>query len=311
MNPTATLSAMRLLHDEPWPVPLPGTIDDVARLECARVFGVEYARIIEADGGELFVTRYGWPLVEHCRPAAWYHGHRYAEVGVKLTGGTGSVYRVPTVGRRGREVALVVKFSRFAQDVPLLITDDASRHITRDAVANARFNSPFEEFGILNELRVGRFGPAHLRVRTKRPLAIYCPPHQESMWRLGRTDSRFDSYRRRQQYDQEKAADMERADLHGDRVYVMIFAFVKGENAESLYERGVLSDDELHKLSDRISDEVYEKGFLVLDHKPKHIILRLGKDGRPIRRDGKCAYTIVDFELMKRTEEYLAARRGD
>lgn len=300
---------MPLFHQDLWPKPYPGTIDGVAELDSARVFGVDYIKVIEPDGGELFVTRHGWPLLEHVRPAAWYDGHRYVQAGVKLTGGTGSVYRVPTIGRRGREVHLVAKFSRFAQDVPLLISEDAPRNMSNDAVANARFNSPFEEFGILDEMRIGGFGPPGLRVRTKRPLAIYCPPHHESMWRLGRTASRFDSYRRKQEHDQAAAAETGQVDLHGDRVYVMIFGFVRGDNAESLFERGIIDDDELHALSDRISDELYAKGFRVLDHKPKHVILRLGKDGKPLRRGGEYPYVLVDFELLKRTEEYLAALR--
>lgn len=302
---------MPLLHECAWPEPCPGTTDDIAKLDCGRVFGVDYMKITEQDGGELFLTQHGWPLVEHVRPAAWYHGHRYAETGRKLTGGTGSVYWVPTVGRRGRVVELVAKFCRFAQDVPLLVSDDAPRHMTDDAVVNARFNSPFEEFGILHDLRVGQYGPTSLHVRTKRPLAIYCPPGHESMWRLGRTESRFDSYRRQQEHDQEAVASVDHVDLHGDRVYVMIFAFVHGINAEELYEHGIITDEELHDLSDRIADEMYDKGFRVLDHKPKHIILRLGKDGRPIRRNGEYAYALVDFELMKRTEEYLAALRRE
>jgi len=47
------------------------------------------------------------------------------------------------------------------------------------------------------------------------------------------------------------------------------------------------------------------KGFMVIDHKPAHVILRPKPDGSLLqRRSGKPAYALVDFELLSRTPRH-------
>lgn len=290
--------------DVNWPKQPRWVFDGATGLDCARVFGVDYAKVIEADGGELYLTRWGWPLLEHLRPRAWYDDRQYYTRGNRLPGGTGNVYLVPTKGRRNREVPLVVKFNRFAQEVPLWVSQTMPAYLTAEQLADARFNSPFEEFGLLRELRMGGFNPGSRRIYTKRALAVYCPPVQHSLRELGRSRFRFKPYYHQHELDQEPEKERHVA-LYEDRLYVTVFGYVPGVNAEELYDRGELTETDLQQLTARVTHELDARGFRVLDNKPKHFILRHHhRTGELLRRNGALAYALVDFELLERTEAY-------
>ncbi|MCC7407331.1 MAG: hypothetical protein IT442_04620 [Phycisphaeraceae bacterium] len=288
-----------------------------------RVFDVDYIRFREPDGGLLYVTRYGWPLLEHLLPRVWFRQEAFATLGHKLPGGTGSVYYIRTESPMSRPVDLVVKFSRVAQEVPLMIESTFPGEVPTEAAENARFNSPFEEFCLLMDLRRGGMLARFLDppdqmpddrlalrrpilMRTKRPLAIYCPPNEYPLWRLGRSESRFiahasllDEYKR---HDPQAA----KVDLDIHRDYVTLFAFVQGVDAETVCRQGGMTDLELTMLTRRVTDELAVRGYRVLDNKPRHFILRpRRRDGRLLVRHGRLIYALVDFELLQRTETYL------
>lgn len=48
------------------------SFDQVPAEMKTKVFGVEYICIVFPDNGQLYVTRYGWPLLEHLLPERWY-----------------------------------------------------------------------------------------------------------------------------------------------------------------------------------------------------------------------------------------------
>ena len=41
-------------------------------------------------------------------------------------------------------------------------------------------------------------------------------------------------------------------------------------------------------------------GWEVLDHKPRHVIIRVGRNGRLVMRDGDLLWGLVDYELLYR-----------
>jgi len=215
---------------------------------------------------------------------------------------------VPTHGDRGQDVDLIVKFSRFAQKVPLHVASPMRQGIEVSLEAEARFLNPFEEFGLLMELRRGRFGPQNLTIRTKRPLAIYCPAQKQPAWQLGRSRSLFKQAMVRLDREQSSLPGRH-VQLEMDRDYIVVFHCVQGLNAQVCYDRGWLSEDELEALTDRVENELARKGFRVLDNKPLHFILRPIGGGELLRRHGELVYCLVDFELMERTEEYERWRR--
>ena len=126
--------------------------DDLPNKHKARAYGVDYAHLLLNDGGELYLTRYGWALSKLIVPKAWFVDKRYREAGRRLLG-TGTVYRVPVIDPVGATKNVVVKFSRFAQHVPIFVDKPVADLVPRAVIDSACFNDPFEEFGLLTELR--------------------------------------------------------------------------------------------------------------------------------------------------------------
>ena len=122
-----------------------------------RAFGVDYGHVHPREGGDLYVTRYGWPTLAQLLPANWYSDQWYARHGIKLPG-SGHVYHASTRPVRGKSIDVVVKFSRVAREISLEVATTFPDDITPEIIANARFNSPMEEFGLVTELRRGALG---------------------------------------------------------------------------------------------------------------------------------------------------------
>lgn len=264
-------------------------------------FGVTYGHVQPPEGGDLYVTRYGWPSLAQLLPSQWYANRRYSKQGITLPG-SGHVYRVSTLPVAGKSLDIVVKFSRVAREVALEVATTFPDNFPAEVIANARFNSPMEEFGLVTELRGGAYAPDHTRVLTQRPLAIYAPPEEFESWQLGRDLSRFDAHWHLLAQDQGNAPKAIEFDIK--RMYVLVYGWIKGEDAEQALREGRISERECNRLTLTAIQDLRSKGFRVLDNKPKHFILR-ERDGKILRRrDGKIVYALVDFELLQRTAEY-------
>ena len=278
--------------------------DSLPSDKIVRAFGVEYAHLSLPKGGDIYLTRFGWPWLEQLLPDNWYTDKWYARQGEKLPCSTGSVFHVRSKEVKGRSADLVVKFSRVAQEVPLVVATTFPDDVPPEIIATARFNSPMEEFGLVMELRRGDFGPKNIRFRTQIPLGIYAPPEEFQLWQLGRDTSRFHTHRRLLADNQESLVKAIELDIK--RIYVMLYGWIKGRDAEDSFNDGVISEKQFKDLTPRVIAELSQKGFRVLDNKPKHFILRARrKDNSVLRRDKKnLTYALVDFELLQRTAEY-------
>ncbi len=278
-----------------------------------RAFGVEYAHVLPPEGGDLWVTRLGWPCLDALMPARWYADEWYAREGERLKGSTGHVYRVRPRPGPGPGGELVVKFSRVAQDVPIVVSTTFPPDVAPEVIAQARFNGPMEEFGLVMELRRTGGGPRGTHALTQRPLAIYAPPERFDLWELGRSTSSFHGHRLQMAEDQEDAVKAIELDIR--RIYVLVYSWLEGRDAEQLFLDGELDEQALRELTARVGGELAGRGFRVLDNKPRHFILRRrAHDGAELmRRDGRLVYGLVDFELLQRTpehqREYRTARR--
>lgn len=268
-----------------------------------RAFGVDYGHVQLPEGGDLYVTRYGWPFVTQLLPANWYAERWYVAQGDKLPG-SGHVYRVATRPVDGRSLDVVVKFSRVAREVPLEVATTFPDDIPPEVIANARFNSPMEEFGLVMDLRRGAYGPPDVRVLTQRPLAIYVPAEEFELWQLGRDHSRFHAHWHQLAQDQENRPKAIELDIK--RIYVLLYSWIKGQDAEEALRAGDISEPECQALTLRAIQDLRSKGFRVLDNKPRHFILRKDRRHQRILRRGDAGivYALVDFELLERTAAY-------
>ncbi|MGA2241047.1 MAG: hypothetical protein ABSH11_03300 [Verrucomicrobiota bacterium] len=261
------------------------------------LLGVDYIHLKTADGGDLYLTSFGLPLWKSLLPENWY-AREWFEAKRERLEGTSTIYKVPTRPVNGRVLHLVVKWSRVGEVVPM-------DTLTVNKFINAEFNSPFEEFSLLMELRRGGVGPAAIRIRTQLPLAIYVPSERLQLWQTGRSEDKI------------RAKVTRHPDVEIDilRQYVLLLGWIKGldavETAEKFGLEGRAQAEFLARVTSLATHELWQKGCRVIDMKPAHIILRPQPDKSLLRdHNDQFAYALVDYELLERTPEHEQAVRS-
>jgi hypothetical protein len=266
---------------------------------------VVYAHTRTSDGGDLYLTYYGLLYADLLELDNWYEKAWFESQRERLSG-TGSVFRVPTKEVDGRRLQLVVKNSRVGEDVPL------TTHVLEEFI-NAEFNSPWEEFSLVMEMKANTFGPRNVRIRTQRPLAIYVPPERLQLWQTGRSRYKINKIIQRHPG----------ISLDILRQYKLVYQWIEGlDVVEAFEEIGVTGDELNHHLeyvTRRAVADLEAKGFVVADMKPPHVIigeeaLKRMRELRGGRGDGRTTqsrflldqieqdqYSVVDYELMRRT----------
>ena len=258
--------------------------------------GVDYFHFKSSDGGDLYLTRYGLPFWRNLLPENWYAREWFEKKRQRLEG-TSTIYRVPTRQVNGRALSLVVKWSRVGEEVPL-------DTLTINKFIHAEFNSPFEEFSLLMELRKGDASAPDIRIHTQRPMAIYVPSERLQLWQTGRSEERIRA----------KVARHPGVEIDILRQYVLLFGWIKGqdavETAEFFHLEGKTRAEFLAHTTSLVMHELRQKGYQVVDMKPAHVILRPGPQ-RSLLRDnnGQFAYALIDYELLERTPEHEQAVR--
>jgi hypothetical protein len=271
--------------------------DQVPREHRHRLFGVDYVHIKGRQGGDLFVTRHGWGCVESVLPQAWFVDDRFCKVGRALAGATGAVYRVPVPHRACPDYALVVKFSRAAQDIRVTIVD-AGPHLDakeQEQIEQAEFLSPFEEFGNLCRLRA----QAGSEVLTAQPLAIYSPPTRYLDWQLGRKSYICYGMSAKLLASQKDVPEERRVAYDWERLYVLLYRWVDGIDAEAAMLGGAISRGEMVRLGQDARATLRRHGWMACDHKPRHVILRPVRKGNGfLLRNAVVKWALIDYELL-------------
>jgi len=249
-----------------------------------RVFGVDYHHLSLPGGGDLYVTEYGLPFIKNLLPENFYTDKNWFKEHSERLRGTSTLYKVTTKEINGKSKDIVIKWNRMGQDIP------GSFDLEE---LNIEFNSPFEEFALVNELRNTRYESAG-RIFTHRPLAIYVPTGDIELDRLGRKSYKMKAI----------ISSHDDIKLHMNRNYAVIYEWIKGIDATLALEQKTLSNRDMVRLTLESEREAKRKGYLLGDPKPHHIIVRPGKNGELARdRKGKYLYALIDFELLKRTNE--------
>ena len=273
------------------------------------VLGVVYAHVKTADGGDLYLTRFAEHYQEHLDAYNWYESGWFDKHKVRLEG-TGSVYRLPTKEVHGTSLDLVVKNCRVGEDVPF------NTH-TLQEFCDAEFNSPWEEFSLVMEMRENLHGPRELKIRTQRPLAIYVPPEKMQMWQSGRSKAKINRIH----------AKHPGIDVDILKQYKMIYEWIEGRNIKETFGHIDINLEErishLTRINYLAMSDLNKKGYLVADMKPEHIIIseenaeRVEEIGQaqtidPVKDqigylyqlvlEGE--YSVVDYELLLRTSEH-------
>lgn len=259
------------------------------------IFGVRYDYVKLPDGSDLYVTVYGQPLIEALKPENYLTDRKWFDHHSVKLGGTADPYRITTKNVGGVSTEIVFKWNRMGQKVISEEEDEVD-------LSMAEFNSPFEEFSLVMELRNSRFGELR-NVKTQRPLAIYVPLEPAELWQVGRKEHKMKALYERHEREVQ-------LDIH--REYAVIYEWLPGIDAAQACREGLLTTQEMIALNDAAKEELERRGFIVRDSKPHHIIVRPTGNGKRLRlsREGQVAYGLVDFELLERTpERYQMVKR--
>ena len=258
---------------------------DMTSAKSILIMGVDYRHVVLPTGDDLYITPFGLPLREHLTPDNYFTDQEWQSENRRPLSGTSSVYYARTKPIAGQSRELVLKWNRMGQDIP-----GGTGDIDFD---NAEFNTPFEEFSLVYELRTTRHESRGM-LYTQKPLAIYVPNEKVDLDLLGRHAYRIKNKQKRHGQIQ----------LHPERRYAVIYQWIRGIDAYQAWREGWINEFELHTLANTVSATMDRRGFAVADHKATHIIVRPRQDGT-VRRDrtGNILYAYVDFELLRRTTE--------
>ena len=256
--------------------------------------GVDYLHLKGRQNGDLFVTRHGWPFADYLQPERWFHGEQFRKPGQALAGATGAVYRVPIAHPVRSRFALVVKFSRFGQDVGITVADEliANRQFM-DRVDHAEFLPPFEEFANLERLRAQCRG----LFATKAPLAIYSPPTRYLAWQLGRKSHLQWTYSRQLSDSQDDDTEP-KIEYEWERIYILLFRWMDGIDLEQARAAGLVSENQMVEWTRESAERLLDLGWMVLDHKPRHLIVRHNRGRGILKRHEQPVLGLVDYELL-------------
>ncbi|MFC1551307.1 hypothetical protein ACFL6P_01955 [Candidatus Latescibacterota bacterium] len=274
------------------------------------LLGVVYAHKKTSNEGDLYLTRYGLKHAELLEIENWYEKKWFESQRLRLAG-TSSVFRVPTKKINGKKINIVVKNCRVGEDVPV------DTHTLYEFL-NTEFNSPWEEFSLVMEMREGKFGPKGLNICTQLPLAIYVPPERLQEWQTGRSRDKINKITHRHPG----------IDLDILRQYKLVYQWIEGLNIIEAFNEIGISDDILTtyiwELNAKVTEDMKKKGYIVADMKPSHVIInetqieemrKLSRNTEHEKKQKVCAdyirsrvksnnYSIVDYELLQRTSEH-------
>jgi hypothetical protein len=253
--------------------------------EIEKILNVYYLHLKSEQNEDLYITQYGLPIIEHLKPCNFLTDRNWYEQHSRRLSGSGCTYWVTTKPINGRSKDFVIKWNRMGQDIP-----GAAQ---TNEFAGAEFNSPFEEFSLVMELRQTRFESPGTII-TQRPLAVYVPSERVELWQTGRKE-----YKIQRLIDTHKEVELDMF-----RSYVMIFEWIKGIDASHAHTENLITEDQMVELTLRAEEEMKNKGFLVRDRKPHHIIVKPKRTGVLARdRAGESLYAVIDYELLARTPQ--------
>lgn len=223
------------------------------------VLGVIYSHRKTSDGGDMYLTRFGIEHADLLEIDNWYEPAWFEAKRERLEG-TSAVYRVPTKPVAGKSLDLVVKNCRVGENVPL------ETRTLLDFI-NTEFNSPWEEFALVMELREGKFGPPEIRCNLQEPLAIYVPPERMQAWQSGRSYEKINRIRARHPG----------IDIDILRQYKLIYGWIYGKDLVQLFSeagfRGEALKGVLTPLTGKAMRDLDTKGYVVVDMKPSHVVI--------------------------------------
>ena len=253
--------------------------------EQVKVLDVVYTHLSLENEDDLYLTEFGLPFIEHLKPDNfWSDKEWFNKNSVRLLG-TSYPYKVTTKKIQGKQKDIVIKWNRMGQDIPVADRDDE--------LMSAEFNSPFEEFSLVMELK-NTIIVSSGEIAIQNPLAIYVPSKRLELWQTGRKE-----YKMKLKIRAHKDIDLDMC-----RSYAVIYEWIEGIDIVQACRGGILDGEYLELATLSLEEKMQKNDFIVKDRKPHHIIIRPDNNGDLTRdKHGNIFYALVDFELLARTPE--------
>jgi hypothetical protein len=251
-----------------------------------RILNVNYAHKKLKNGDDLYVTHYGLPFYKQLDPYNFLTDKEWFRNNSVRLSGSSTTYKVTTKKIRNISKVFVIKYNRMGQEIPG--SDESSDLI------NAEFNSPFEEFSLVMELKQAK-NDSPCSILTQKPLAIYVPSERIDLWRMGRIEYKLQP--KLETHRREVELDMFRA-------YVVIYEWIEGVDAAHACTEEIIDEEQMVDLTREVEKQMKLRGFVTKDSKPHHIIIRPGGKGL-LKKDGSgdALRAVIDYELLARTPE--------
>jgi hypothetical protein len=253
--------------------------------EEVRIFDVDYIHIKLNNDDELYLTKYGVPFIENLMPNNFLTDNDWYQNNSEGLSGSSGLRKIRTKSINGKAIDIVFKWNRMGQDVP-------GENPSEDFYLG-EFNSPFEEFSLVMELRDTRHESPEA-IFTHKPLAIYIPSKK----------IKLESILRKEYKMKVKINVHDEVELDMYRNYAVIYEWLKGIDAARAYKGNMLEENVVRNLTSGNVQKLEKNGFVVGDNKPSHIIIRPKKNGDYLKnKNREILYGLVDFELLARTPE--------
>ncbi len=251
-----------------------------------RILNVNYAHKKFENGADLYVTQYGLPFYTLLDPNNYLNDKEWFRNNSIRLSGSSTTYKVTTKRINKKSKDFVIKYNRMGQEIP----GAEKLH----ELGNAEFNSPFEEFSLVMELKHAK-NETLGNVITQKPLAIYVPAKRIELWRTGRME-----------YKLQPKLETHRRDVELDmfRAYVVIYEWINGIDAAHAFKEEIIDEQQMINLTREVEQEMNLKGFVARDSKPHHIIIRPDAGGGLKKdRSQNVLRAVIDYELLARTPE--------
>jgi hypothetical protein len=254
------------------------------RFPLVRILNVDYIHLALSNGEDMYITSLGLPILEHLKPENFWTDKKWFQEHSRSLSGTSCLYKIRTKSINGRFKDIVLKWNRMGQVVPGEELDCQ--------LIDAEFNSPFEEFSLVMELRHA-MRAAGEKTFIQKPLAIYVPAEPVELWQTGR-----EKYKMQAKIDAHSEISL---DMY--RLYAVLYEWIKGFDVVQAFQNKLVSQKTVHALTLHANDVMEKKGFVVRDNKPHHLIVRAKNNLITRNKSGNILYGLVDFELLQRIPE--------
>jgi hypothetical protein len=86
-----------------------------------------------------------------------------------------------------------------------------------------------------------------------------------------------------------------------ERLYVLVYRWIDGVDAEAAMLAGAITQREMIALGQEARTALRHHGWMACDHKPRHVILRpLRKRDGFLRSGPRFRWALIDYELLVR-----------